>query len=149
MVSVPEGLETLPPDLVMRRRVHKEHKDQHDMPRECSRLGIHDSPRRFLADLSAFDINHVDICREIYVSPEIERCVRPRKSDRTVTRGVDNGPEESAVGNLAVEPDVLVEEGAEDRGRSERPNQVTKNYVTMEAEVSIRLLEIDDLRGRS
>lgn len=61
VVSVPERLKALSPDLDVRGGVDEEHEEEHDVAGEGSGLGVHDRPRRLLANLRALDVNHVDV----------------------------------------------------------------------------------------
>ena len=56
VVRVPEGLERLLPDLGVRRCVHQQHAQQHDVARDAAGLRVVDVQRGFRADLSALDV---------------------------------------------------------------------------------------------
>jgi hypothetical protein len=51
VVRVPERLEALGPDLVVRGRVHENHDEQHEVTGDATRLGVVDLLRELLADL--------------------------------------------------------------------------------------------------
>jgi hypothetical protein len=56
MVRVPERLERLLPDTVMRRCVHQEHAQEHHVAGNTTRLNVVDLHRRDWPNLSLFDI---------------------------------------------------------------------------------------------
>lgn len=62
MVGVPERLEALLSNFVVRSRVDEKHQEEHDVTRESARLRVHDPPRRLLADLGQLNVKHVDVC---------------------------------------------------------------------------------------
>jgi hypothetical protein len=112
MVRVPECLEALGPDLVVGGAVHENHDEQHEVTRYSSRLVVVDVDRGLLADFCvdrgqarAFDNNMVVLTPLLYAD-EVN----------IVGGRVDHGPECHGVGNLTMEPDVLV--------RRERPGQL-------------------------
>lgn len=86
MVSVPKRLETLVADLVVRGGVHQHHDQEHEMTSDAPGLRVVDLQSNLLSDLSAFDVEKVDI----------------------VSGSMDHSPESHRVGDLTVEPDVLV-----------------------------------------
>lgn len=86
VVGVPEGLETLLANFVCRSRVHEDHDQEHDVTGEATRLPIVDIKSISRTDLSALDVDKVDI----------------------VGRGVDHCEERHGISDLTVEPDVFV-----------------------------------------
>lgn len=50
VVGIPEGLETLLTNLLVGSRVHDDHDQQHEMPRNASRLRVVDLQGRLLTD---------------------------------------------------------------------------------------------------
>lgn len=56
MVHVPKRLERLLPDPVVRRRVHEEHAEEHDMASDATRLSIVDLQSRHRANLRLLDV---------------------------------------------------------------------------------------------
>lgn len=95
VMCVPEGLEALVADLAVRRRVHEEHDEEHEVAGDTTWLRVVDVECSLLTDLSTLDVDEVDVVRG----------------------GVDACPESHGVGDLPVEPDVLVrgEEGCHTR----------------------------------
>jgi len=86
MMGVPKRLKALVANLLAGRGVHEQHDEEHEMTRDATRLGVVDLEGDLLANLSTLNIDKVDI----------------------VSSGVDHGPECHGVGDLSVEPDVLV-----------------------------------------
>jgi len=86
VMSVPEGFKALGTDLVMGGRVHEEHDQEHEVTSDGSRLGVVDLKCDLLANLGSLDIDEVDI----------------------MSSGVHHGPESHGVGDLTMEPDVLI-----------------------------------------
>jgi hypothetical protein len=56
VVDVPERLEGLLPDAVVRGRVHQKHAQKHHMASDAARLGIVDLHSRHWANLSLLDV---------------------------------------------------------------------------------------------
>lgn len=86
VVSVPEYFEALLTDLVVCSCVHQEHNEKHEMACDATRLGIMDLLGGLLANLSALDVDKVDI----------------------VGGGMKHCPESHRVSDLTVEPDILI-----------------------------------------
>lgn len=86
MVSVPEGFKALGANFLVGSAVHDDHDEEHDMTSEATGLGVVDLKRELLADLSAFDVNEVDV----------------------MGGSVNHGPESHGISDLSMEPDVLV-----------------------------------------
>ena len=87
VMRVPEGLEALLPDLRMRRGVHEQHAQEHDVPGDSTSLRVVYLNCSLRSDHRPLDVEEVDIMR----------C------------GVYDGPEEQAVCALSVEPLALVQ----------------------------------------
>lgn len=63
VVGVPEGLEGLRADAVVRRRVHEQHADEHDVPGDATGLRIVDLDGGLGADLVFLDVEEaVVVC---------------------------------------------------------------------------------------
>lgn len=86
MVRIPECFEALGANFLAGGAVHEQHDEQHEVARDATRLGVVDLEGELFPDLSALNIDEIDI----------------------VSRGVDHRPECHRVGDLSVEPDVLV-----------------------------------------
>lgn len=56
VVRVPEGLEGLLPDPVVRRRVHQQHAEEHDVTRDTTRLRVVNLEGRDGANLRLLDV---------------------------------------------------------------------------------------------
>lgn len=126
MVGVVKRLETLLPDLGMlpsrplisilpsnreKRRAHgggehDDHEQNHHVPRESSRLGVHDPHRGLGTDLGAFDVEHVDVVSRRVDSKHRRQRQRGRGGERD-----GHGPEDEGVADLTVEPDVSAKRG--------------------------------------
>lgn len=63
MVGVPKCLKALLSDLRMRRRVHQQHAQEHDMPRYSSGFGVVDLDGCLRPDLIPLHVEEVDIMR--------------------------------------------------------------------------------------
>jgi hypothetical protein len=104
MVGVPEGLERLLSDAVVSRGVHKQHAEKHDMAGEAARLSVVDLNRRHRTNLSSLDIEEA-----VPVSESSIGAPRPLMDSLDVVgRGMEDGVEEHGIGQLPMEPDVLV-----------------------------------------
>lgn len=98
----------------------KTYDEEHDMTSEGSGLSVHDSRRRLLANLSQLDVDHVDICG-------ISSCLSCLESRLTMSGSVNDGPEEHTIGDLSMEPDVLVERDEPGERRTEDAHRVAKD----------------------
>jgi len=87
VVGIPEGLERLLADLGVGGGIHEEHAQEHDVAGDTAGVHVMDLYSERRAELGPFDIVEVDV----------------------VTGGVDDGKEQHGIGDLAMEPDVLVE----------------------------------------
>lgn len=87
VMRVPKRLITLLPNLMMRRRIHKEHTKQHNMSGYTPSLRIVDLHRADRSNLVSLHVEEIDV----------------------VSGGVDDGVEEHAVSYLSMEPLRLVE----------------------------------------
>lgn len=93
VVGVPEGLEALLTNFLSTGRVHEDHDQEHDVASETTGLPVVDIKGISRTDLSAFDVDKVDI----------------------MGRGVDHCEKGHGVSNLTMEPDVFV--GREEPGQ--------------------------------
>jgi len=92
VMRVPENLESLLPNLVVGRGIHEHHDEEHEVASDATRLRVVNLLGCLLANLSALNIDEVDIVgSSMYHSPEGHR-----------------------VGNLPVEPDIFI--GREEPG---------------------------------
>jgi hypothetical protein len=86
VVSIPERFEALVANLVVGGGIHEDHHEEHEMASDATRLGIMDLQSDLLSDLSALDVDKVDV----------------------MGGSVYHGPESHGVSDLSVEPDVLI-----------------------------------------
>jgi hypothetical protein len=93
VVGVPEGLETLLANFVCCGRVHEDHDQEHDVTSETTRLPVVDIKCISRTDLSALDVDKVDI----------------------MSGGVNHCKECHRVSDLTMEPDIFV--GGEEPGQ--------------------------------
>lgn len=105
MMGVPKRLEALLADLLMSRRVHEDKDEKHEMAGDAARLGVVNLLGGDLPNLSAFDIDEVDI----------------------MSSGVHHCPERQLIGDLSVKPDIFV--GREGPGKfgADETNDVTEH----------------------
>ena len=97
VMRVPKRLIALLSDLGVRRRVHEQHAEQHDVSGDAAGLGIVDLHGGLAADLRALDVEEVDVVRG----------------------HVHDGPGQEGVRDLAVEPLALVQRQPSDPGSDE------------------------------
>lgn len=69
VVAIPERLEGLLPDAVMRGSVHEEHAEQHDMTGDATRLGVVDLDCRDWTDLRLFDVEEASLLSDQTLPP--------------------------------------------------------------------------------
>jgi len=93
VVGVPKGLEALLTNFLSTSRVHEDHDQEHDMTSETTGLPVVDIKGISRTDLSAFDVDKVDV----------------------VGCGVNHCEKGHGVSDLTVEPDVFV--GREEPGQ--------------------------------
>ena len=93
VVRILKRLEALLPYLDVSTRVHEKHDEEHDMASETSSLSVHNRPCSFLTYLRALHVDHVDI----------------------MSCSVYDRPEQYAVCDLTVEPDVFIKRNSGDR----------------------------------
>jgi hypothetical protein len=63
VMRVPEGLEALLPDLRMRRSVHEQHAQEHDVPGDSTSLCIMYLNRSLWSNHRSLDVEEVDVMR--------------------------------------------------------------------------------------
>lgn len=76
MVGIPECLEALLADLVVRSSIHEQHTQKHDVPGDASWLGVVDFDSRHLSNLAPLHIEKVDIMRTRMHNRPKQHCIR-------------------------------------------------------------------------
>ena len=107
------GLAHGPHALVVRRGVHEQHDEQHDVAGEASGLGVVDSPSRVGSDLGQLNVDEVDcVVRSARVRTTDRSglsCGLPRSAETVRCARRTDREEQKRIGDLPVEPDRLVE----------------------------------------
>lgn len=86
VVGVPESLEALLTNPLVGGGVHEDHDEEHEVTSDSSGLGVVDLEGKLLTNLSALDIDEVNV----------------------MGGSVNHSPESQGVGHLTMEPDVLI-----------------------------------------
>jgi hypothetical protein len=134
VVGVPEGLERLLPNAVVRGRVHEKHAEEHNMASDSTRLSVVDFQSAHRTDLGLLDIEEAASVRATLFSNDATCLILGEGAYcvllDVVAGSVHNGEEKHGIGELAMEPEVLVE-GQETKLRpdntDERPADRAEN----------------------
>lgn len=99
VVSIPEGLEALLANLVVRSRVHEKHAQQHDMASDSTRLGVVNLERSLGTELGLFYVEEaVNVRIPLWFLSSLLNLLD------VMGEGVNDGKEEHRVGSLTMEP---------------------------------------------
>jgi len=105
VVSIPKCLEALAADLVVSGGVHYEHYEQHEMASDATSLCVVNILGALLTDLSFLNVDEVDV---------MGSCM-------------DHGPEGHRIGDLPMEPDVLIGREEPTQFRTDEANDVAQH----------------------
>lgn len=105
VVGVPEGLERLLANSVVRSRVHEKHAEKHDVASDTARLSVVDLQGENRSDLRNLNVEEA--------GRQMSACSRTRYQDRDLLdimrSNMGNGEEQHGVGDLTMEPEVLIQ----------------------------------------
>lgn len=85
--------------------IHEQHAQKHDMASHTAGLSVVNLDSRFGSDLGLLDVEEAGF---LSVTARFQRSARVNLLD-VVSRNVDDGEEQHGVGNLTMEPQVLVQ----------------------------------------